>query len=100
MSKLITCEHLRPVEASARASGIGIAASGNWWGSGSGNDIYFDCVLARSRIEQSFDLPDCVEWYEYDGRVSGHEAGFHCKRCNSLLVGGLAAYGGTSWPPP
>jgi hypothetical protein len=49
-------------------------------------------------LEKRFQLPAFVGWYEYDGRVAGHEAGFHCKECNSLLVGGMATYGGELWP--
>jgi hypothetical protein len=98
MSNLITCNHLQAIEASARAAGISVTATGDWWGKGHQKNIYFNCVLARSRIERLFKLPPCVEWYEYDGRAAGHEAGFHCKQCSSVLVGGFAKYGGKRWP--
>jgi len=97
MSTLVTCEHLQPIEASIRASGVAVVASGDWWGEGLKNRIYFNCVLDRLPIEHAFGMPSFVEWYEYDGRVAGVEAGFHCKECNSLLVGGL--YGGKLWSP-
>ena len=98
MSDLVTCQHLQPIEAQARSAGIDLTASGDWWGNGSVNNVYFNCVLDQGAIASMFQLPDFVEWYEYDGRVAGHEAGFHCKQCNSLLVGGISAYGGKVWP--
>lgn len=98
-TNLTTCEHLQALEEAIASSGIAIAAKGDWWGSGSSRNIYFNCVLDSSAIREQFKLPEFVEWYEYDGRVAGQEAGFHCKKCNSLLVGGLAEYGGKVWPP-
>lgn len=100
MCQLVTCEHLQDLEASARKAGLEVAATGDWWGSGSAKSVYFACVLARDVIERSFRLPDFVEWHEYDGRAAGHEAGWRCKRCNSLLVGGCATYGDRVWPSP
>jgi len=96
--KLITCKHLQSIESAAHADGLPVAARGNWWEKGEGNNIYFGCVLNRALLEKRFQLPAFVGWYEYDGRVAGHEAGFHCKECNSLLVGGMATYGGEWWP--
>jgi len=98
MQNLITCKHLQPVEKLALSSGMEVATSGDWWGNGCHQSVYFNCVLTRGIIENLFHLPEFVEWYEYDGRVAGHEAGFHCKKCNSLLVGGFPAYGGKQWP--
>ncbi|MDR3157538.1 MAG: hypothetical protein LBU11_00695 [Zoogloeaceae bacterium] len=99
VSKLVTCVHLQPIEAAIRVSGIGVVTSENWWSADlSGGCVYFACVLKRSRIECGFNLPSFVEWYEHDGHVAGHEAGFHCTQCNSLLAGGLKKYGGKSWP--
>lgn len=99
MSKLVTCAHLQPIEAAIRAAGIRIVTSENWWSADhEGGCVYFACVLKRARIERGFKLPVFVEWYEYDGHVAGHEAGFHCKQCNSLLAGGLKKHGEKSWP--
>jgi hypothetical protein len=98
MPDLVTCQHLQPIEALARSAGIELIASGDWWGNGSVQSVYFNCVLNQKLITSAFQLPVFVEWYEYDGRVAGHEAGFHCKQCNSQLVGGVPAYGGKWWP--
>lgn len=99
MTNFLTCEHLQGIESLARSSGIEVGAAGDWWGNGSVQSVYFNCVLSQERICNLFQLPAFVEWYEYDGRVAGHEAGFHCKQCNSQLVGGVSTYGGKVWPP-
>ncbi|RNF84515.1 hypothetical protein [Montanilutibacter psychrotolerans] len=96
--KLMTCIHLQPIESAIRAGGIAVAASGDWWGSGSTANVTFDCVLDRRAIERRFAPPAFVHWHEYDGRGAGHEAGFDCTQCGSLLVGGFKKYGGRRWP--
>lgn len=95
---MITCEHLRPIEVSAREAGLKIEASGDWWGNSSTQNIYFACALNKAALVKEYILPDFIEWYEWDGRVAGHEAGFHCKRCDSLLVGSLNLYEKRIWP--
>ena len=95
-----TCEHLKELEKAIRNAGVIIVTYGDWWGTGNKQNIYFDCVLDQKAIEKEFELAPFVEWYEYDGRVAGSEAGYECKQCSSLLVGKLALYGGEQWPNP
>jgi len=95
---MITCEHLQSIEQSARDAGLEIEAQGDWWGKGTKQNVYFSCILNQSVLKTAYNLPEFVEWYEWDGRVAGHEAGFHCKQCDSLLVGKLPQYGKLIWP--
>jgi len=78
-----------------------ILSEGNWWSEGPENRIFFSCVLNKQTISTQFDLREFVQWYEWDGRVAGQEAGFHCTKCDSLLAGSMAKYGNRMklWPP-
>ena len=90
--KLLTCVHLQNVEAAVRAAKIEIECEGDWWGTGVELSVYFKCRLDHSKIHSEFDLPECVEWTEYDGRVAGHESGLCCTECKSFLVGAHPNY--------
>ena len=98
----VTCEHLAAMESAARQAGIAIETTGDWWGSGHSRNIYFACVLDENKLKRAFNLPPYVEWIAWDGRATGHEAGFYCNACNSLLVGAhplyRQIYRGLVWP--
>ena len=89
---LVTCVHLQEIEAALRLADLEIEVEGDWWGTGSGKSVYFKCILDPSQIRERYDVDACVEWTEYDGRMAGHEAGFHCPQCKSFLVGGHPNY--------
>jgi len=94
-----TCIHLQQIERTALDDDISVSATGDWWQSGTSDNLYLNCILNKQKINEQFELPSFVEWYEYDGRVAGHEEGLYCKKCNSLLVGGHHVYGGmVLWP--
>lgn len=88
----VSCEHLAPIEAAARSAGIEIEQTGDWWGSGHAKNVYFRCVLDETKLRARFNLPSFVTWEAWDGRAAGHEAGFACGACHSLLVGAHPAY--------
>jgi hypothetical protein len=77
------------MESDMRNDNIAIEATGDWWGTGHKNNIYFDCVINERKARKQFSLPDFVKWHEYDGRAGGQEAGFQCEKCDSLLVGNI-----------
>jgi hypothetical protein len=99
---LVTCAHLAAMEAAARHAGIPIEQTGDWWGNGHTKNIYFACVLDESKLRATFNPPPHVEWIAWDGRATGHEAGFYCKACNTSLVGAHPSYReiyrGLVWP--
>ena len=88
----VTCEHLAPIEEAARLAGIEVEVTGDWWGSGHSANVYFKCVLDEEKLRAGFTLPNSVEWLAWDGRAAGHEAGFYCNSCKSLLVGAHPLY--------
>lgn len=101
--QLVTCLHLQAIETALRQDGVEIEVEGDWWGTGIKKSVYFKCILDQSRIRKRFDIDASIEWTEYDGRVAGHEAGFHCSQCKSFLVGAHPNYlehYQTLWPTP
>lgn len=101
--RLVTCLHLQAIETDLRQAGIEIEVEGDWWGTGNEKSVYFKCILDQPLIRERYHIDATVNWTEYDGRLAGHEAGFHCSECKSFLVGGHLNYAEhypIAWPAP
>jgi hypothetical protein len=98
----VTCVHLAAMEVAARQAGVPIEQIGDWWSNGHTQNVYFACVLDEQKLRDAFTPPPHVEWIAWDGRTSGHEAGFYCNACNASLVGAhplyAEVYRGRIWP--
>jgi hypothetical protein len=98
LSGVAPCEHLRPLAEALRAAGIPYgpivspyAENGvTWFMCGA----TFDDPALRARLE----LPEFVDYTEYDGRVAGADATFTCTRCNHAMLGVHPLYASASTP--
>lgn len=86
--RLLTCPHLQALERDLRTSGVRVELERKDWNEkGTGFWVFFRSGIDRDATRARFTLPDFVEWHEWDGRVGGHEAGFHCTQCRSGVMG-------------
>lgn len=90
--RLVLCEHLRPLEAAMRASGIPMDHHAK-------RIVEVQCLLHVERIRQRYSLADCVE-FGLGAGVDNHAPPINvirCKRCgDSIEEQGM--FGGP-WPP-
>ena len=95
-----TCTHLVELERALRLAGFAVEFDGpSWWSSPArGRSVYFRCTLDQNAVRERYQLPEFVAYSEWDGRAAGHEAGFYCGQCESAVVGGHPAYGGSPFP--
>ena len=94
-----TCPHLAGLEAELIARGVAVGDGGESpygpdWGLWSAVSCTFDEPALRARLQ----IPDCVEYTEYDGRVAGSDATFYCKECKRAIMGLHPRYASTSTP--
>jgi hypothetical protein len=88
LDQLLTCPHLQALERDLRSSGVRIALEDkDWDNSAAGFWVYFGARIEPVATRAQFNLPEFVEYYEWNGRVAGQEAGFTCTRCHSAVMG-------------
>jgi hypothetical protein len=86
--ELKTCEHLQPIERAVLAAGVGIGGGMPSPYSGAGGTWYpVACTFDGPSLRRRLNLPDFVQFEEYDGRVAGSDASFYCTRCKCALMG-------------
>jgi hypothetical protein len=87
--RLLACRHLQALERELRASGVAIELETKDWSKGdaAGFWLYFRARIDPDATRRQFHLPEGIEYDEWDGRVAGSEAGFHCTSCNSGVMG-------------
>jgi hypothetical protein len=98
LDQLLSCPHLQAVERELRSSGVRIELETKDWNDReAGFRVYFRARIDPVATRAQFQLPEFVEYYEWDGRVGGQEAGFCCTRCDSAVLGvhplGAIAFG-------
>lgn len=93
LDQLLSCSHLQALERDLRASGVRIELeTKNWEVSNAGFWVYFRVRIDPVATRAQFELPEFVEYHEWDGRVGGSEAGFNCTRCSSAILGVHPSY--------
>lgn len=94
-----TCAHLAPLETELERRGVRLGEPmpspyGPDWGLWTPAECTFDAVPLRARLG----LPDFIKFEEYDGRVAGTDASFHCPKCRRAIMGLHPAYAGPTTP--
>jgi hypothetical protein len=84
--RLLTCPHLQALERDLRATGVHIGWEGKYEEK-RGLWVYFSVRLDPAIVRQQYDLPDFVEYDEWNGRAAGADAGFQCMQCESAIQG-------------
>lgn len=88
MTPVKSCEHLAPLERELSRIGVELGEAmqspyGSEWGDWFPVNCTFDGEMLRARLE----LPEFINYEEYDGRVAGSDATFYCKTCNRAIMG-------------
>ena len=94
-----SCAHLEPLEIELEARGVPLGPGGD---SPYGPDwsVWFpvNCVFDAPSLRERLNIPECVAYTEYDGRVAGSDATWYCHECKRAIMGGHPRYAQSGTP--